>query len=202
MYFFPRNLNQTHSYPHCKKSHSTYTYYMNFKLIFSTFLALILLALISFLLYQKFSVTTIEYSGLGALDNNQLEVKKDIIVKSESLDSDVIEFVQRKITGGGINPGWVISLLETQPNIFTGRVIVDDGVYQHPVTLKEQVTNVFVGEMKSKDKKSEIFTLNKEDKNCSDEENNLYEYTLTGTYGGTSFSGCGGTVLVISPDSE
>lgn len=165
------------------------------KNILVTTIAFICLVIILIGVYQKFSITTVSYSGLGESDPQQFEVKKDILVSNEVLNSDKIEFVQRSITGGGINPGWVISLLETQPNIFTGRVIVDDGVYQHPVTLKEEVSNVFIGEMKSVDGTKEVFNMKKTDMACTDEEGNVLEYTLTGSYGATQFSGCGGEVI-------
>ena len=150
-------------------------------------------------MYKKYTVKTVEYTGLGESNEPQMvEVKKDVLVTGEVLNSDKIEFAQRKITGGGTNPGWVISLLETQPNIFTGRVIVDDGVYQHPVTLKEEVANVFVGEMKGVNGGKEIFSMKKQDKNCTDEEKNIFEYSLSGTYGATQFSGCGGDVVKVA----
>lgn len=149
-------------------------------------------------MYQKFSVKTVEYTGLGESAPQVYEVKKDIIVTDNILNSDRIEFIQRKITGGGVNPGWVISLLETQPNVFTGRVIVDDGVYQHPVTVREEVTNIFVGEMKSVSDKKEVFSMKKQNEDCKDEEGNIFEYTLSGSYGATQFSGCGGEVLKIA----
>lgn len=169
---------------------------INYKAYFSTAVAIICIAIISFVLYQKYSEKTVAYTGLGESDTAQpVEVKKDIVVTSEVLNSDTIQFVQRKITGGGINPGWVISLLETQPNVFTGRVIVDDGVYQHPVTVKEQVTNIFVGQMKDVNGKETLFSMKKTDQNCTDGEGNIYEYSLSGTYGATQFSGCGGNVL-------
>lgn len=168
---------------------------MNYKYILTSMFAFICLCIICFGLYKKFSVTTVAYTGLGDSEAQQVVVKKDIIVTSEILNSDKIEFVQRKLTGGGINPGWVISLLETQPNVFTGRVIVDDGVYQHPVTLKEVVTNIFVGEMKSSNGKTEVFSLKKNEQACTDDEKNIFEYTLTGAYGATQFSGCGGDVI-------
>jgi hypothetical protein len=164
--------------------------------VFSTIIAIICIGIITFFLYGKYSEITVEYTGLGSSDESEtVTVKKDILVTSDVRNSDKIEFIQRKITGGGTNPGWVISLLETQPNIFTGRVIVDDGVYQHPVTVKEEVTDIFVGEMKSKDGKKEIFSMKKQNKNCKDEDGNIFEYTLSGTYGATQFSGCGGNVL-------
>jgi predicted metal-dependent peptidase len=169
---------------------------LNRNTIISTIIAVICLGVITFFLYGKYSVKTVEYTGLGSSDNSEeVVVKKDIIVTSDVRNSDKIEFTQRKITGGGTNPGWVISLLETQPNIFTGRVIVDDGVYQHPVNVKEEVTDIFVGEMKSKTGKKEIFSMKKQNKSCKDEEGNIFEYTLSGTYGATQFSGCGGDVL-------
>ncbi len=172
---------------------------MNTKNILITIIAFVCLAIIIFTLYKKSSVKTVEYTGLGESSQVQnLEPKKDVIVTSEILNSDKIEFVQRKITGGGANPGWVISLLETQPNIFTGRVIVDDGVYQHPVTLKEEVANVFVGEMKGVNGGKEVFSMKKQDKNCTDEEGNIFEYSLSGAYGATQFSGCGGDVVKVS----
>jgi hypothetical protein len=160
-----------------------------------TLIAFIALLTIGYIFYDKYSVTTVSYTGLGDSVLEPVEVKKDIIITSENPDSEKLEFVQRKITGGGDNPGWVISLLETQPNIFTGRVIVDDGVYQHPVTLKEQVTNIFVGEMKGVGNTKEIFTLKKENKECTDPDGSLFEYSLSGTYGATAFSGCGGDLL-------
>lgn len=169
---------------------------MSNKLIFSLFIPLLFAVLIGYFLYSKYNVTTVSYSGLGeSTYENILTAKQDIIVTDEVRNSEKIEFVQRKITGGGINPGWVISLLETQPNIFTGRVIVDDGVYQHPVTLKEEVTNIFVGEMKSLTGRKDIFSMRKDNKECTDEEGNIFEYTLSGTYGATQFAGCGGDVL-------
>lgn len=161
--------------------------------------AITCIIIISFFVYQKYSTKTVEYTGLGqSTEDVKLEVKKDIVINDQKADSDVIEFTQRKINGGGVNPGWVISLIETQPNVFTGRVIVDDGVYQHPVTLKEEVTNIFVGDMKSKEGKREVFSMKKIATQCTDDENNLYEYSLTGFYGATQFSGCGGQVLRIA----
>lgn len=164
-------------------------------ILISSFVAIVCILIISFGMYRKYSSSEINYFGLGESGQTQIEVKKDVIFKEGSVNSDTIEFVQRKITGGGTNPGWVISLLETQPNIFTGRVIVDDGVYQHPVTLREEVTNVFVGEMKSTNGTKEIFSMKKQDTNCTDEEGNIFEYSLSGTYGATQFSGCGGNVV-------
>lgn len=168
---------------------------INMKNIVATTVAVICILIIGFILYQKYSVKTVEYTGLGESVPEQVEVKKDILVTSQTLASDKIEFIQRKITGGGVNPGWVISLLETQPNIFTGRVIVDDGVYQHPVTLKEEATNIFVGEMKGVNKESQVFSMRKQDKTCKDGEGNFFEYSLTGAYGATQFSGCGGDLI-------
>lgn len=165
---------------------------------FVTGIALIILLVLVVALYQKYSTTTVSYTGLGDSDPVQVEVKKDIIVSDEKIDSDKIEFVQRKITGGGSNPGWVISLLETQPNVFTGRVIVDDGVYQHPVTLKEAATNIFVGNMKSKNGSTEVFSMKKVDKSCTDEEGNVFQYQLSGMYGATQFNGCGGTATKVA----
>jgi hypothetical protein len=174
---------------------------MNFfssKLLLGLAIPLILTIGIGYIFYDKYSVTTVEYSGLGeSTYENILAAKKDIVVTDEIRNSEKIEFVQRKITGGGINPGWVISLLETQPNIFTGRVIVDDGVYQHPVTLKEEVTNILVGEMKGVQGKVEIFSMRKDNKECTDERGNIYEYSLSGTYGATQFVGCGGEAIKI-----
>ena len=164
--------------------------------IIGTVIPIILAIIIGYIFYQKYNVTTVSYSGLGeSTYENNLVAKKDIIVTDEVRNSEKIEFVQRKITGGGINPGWVISLLETQPNIFTGRVIVDDGVYQHPVTLKEEVTNILVGEMKGVNGKKDIFSMRKDNNECTDEEGNIFEYGLSGTYGATQFSGCGGSVI-------
>lgn len=175
---------------------------MNFlskNLLIGTIVPLILALVIGYIFYDKYSVTTVSYSGLGeSTYENILAAKQDIIVTDEVRNSEKIEFVQRKITGGGINPGWVISLLETQPNVFTGRAIIDDGLYQHPVTLKEEVTNILVGEMKSVDKKVEIFSMRKDNKECTDEEGNIFEYGLSGTYGATQFAGCGGEVLKIA----
>jgi len=171
---------------------------MNTKNILITFVASVCLLIIIFVTYQKYSTITIEYTGLGESLPVQQEVKTDIIISENVLNSDKIEFVQRKITGGGVNPGWVISLLETQPNIFTGRVIVDDGVYQHPITVKEEIVNVFIGEMKSVNKKNELFSMKKQDKECIDEEGNIFEYSLSGTYGATQFSGCGGEVKKVA----
>lgn len=171
----------------------------NSKLILGTIIPLVLLLIIGYIFWNKYSVTTVSYSGLGeSTYNNILAAKTDIIVTDEIRNSEKIEFVQRKITGGGIHPGWVISLLETQPNIFTGRVIVDDGVYQHPVTLREEVTNILVGDMKGINNKTEIFSIRKDTKECTDEEGNIYEYGLSGTYGATQFSGCGGDVIKIA----
>lgn len=164
--------------------------------VVGTIIPLVLALIIGYIFYDKYSTTTVSYSGLGeSTYENILAAKQDIIVTDEIRNSEKIEFVQRKITGGGINPGWVISLLETQPNVFTGRAIIDDGLYQHPVILKEEVTNIFVGEMKSIDKKVEIFSLRKDNKECTDEEDYIYEYGLSGTYGATQFAGCGGVVL-------
>ena len=172
---------------------------MNLKNTLITTIAFVCLVIIVFVMYKKYTVKTVEYTGLGESNEPQMvEVKKDVLVTGEVLNSDKIEFAQRKITGGGTNPGWVISLLETQPNIFTGRVIVDDGVYQHPVTLKEEVANVFVGEMKGVNGGKEIFSMKKQDKNCTDEEKNIFEYSLSGTYGATQFSGCGGDVVKVA----
>ncbi len=173
---------------------------MNTKNILITLVAFVCLIIILFAMYRKSSIQTIAYSGLGESENSRVvEVKKDILITdNDILNSDKIQFVQRKIMGGGSNPGWVISLLETQPNIFTGRVIVDDGIYQHPVTLKEDVTNVFVGEMKGVNGGKEVFSMKKQDKNCIDEEGNIFEYTLSGAYGATQFSGCGGDVVKVS----
>ena len=169
---------------------------MNTKNIFVTLIAFVCLVIIIFILYKKSSTTSVQYNGLGESEYiPQVEVKKDILITNEVLNSDKIEFVQRKITGGGTNPGWVISLLETQPNIFTGRVIVDDGVYQHPVILKEEVTNVYIGEMKGVNGGSEVFSMKRQNQNCTDEEKNIFEYTLSGAYGATQFSGCGGDVI-------
>jgi hypothetical protein len=169
---------------------------MNSKTIFVvSAIAIICIIIIFFGLYQKYATGEVAYTGLGESTLQQVEVKKDIIVTDSKINSDKIEFVQRKITGGGTNPGWVISLLETQPNVFTGRVIVDDGVYQHPVTLREEVSNVFVGEMKGVNGGKEIFSMKKQDANCTDEEGNIFEYSLSGTYGATQFSGCGGDVV-------
>lgn len=161
-----------------------------------TSIAVICLLIIIFSLYKKYSVITVDYTGFAVGENiESYDLKREITVSNELLNSDKIEFVQRTITGGGVNPGWVISLLETQPNIFTGRVIVDDGVYQHPVTLKEEVANVFVGEMKSKDGTKDVFTMRKTEKECKDDEGNIFLYTLTGVYGATQFLGCGGDIL-------
>ncbi len=171
---------------------------LSLKNILITIVLMTILFSVSLFTYNKYSSSesSIAYTGLGqSSDQNEYVVKRDIVVTSAILNSDKIEFVQRKITGGGVNPGWVISLLETQPNVFTGRVIVDDGVYQHPVTVKEEVTNIFVGEMKSKDGKKETFSMKKSLQNCKDEEKNLFEYSLTGTYGATQFLGCGGNIL-------
>lgn len=160
-------------------------------------IGIICIFIIAFIIYKKNSSISIEYTGLGESSAEFQTANKDIIFATENyiLNSDNIEFIQRKITGGGSNPGWVISLLETQPNVFTGRVIVDDGVYQHPVTLKEETQNVFLGVMTNRDGRKDTFSMQKVDKNCVDEEKNILEYTLTGAYGATQFSGCGGLTL-------
>lgn len=169
---------------------------MSIKFLLGTIIPLIIAIIIGFFLYQKYSTVTVSYSGLGesTLENN-LTARQDIEITDEIRNSEKIEFVQRKITGGGINPGWVISLLETQPNVFTGRVIVDDGVYQHPVTLNEEVANILVGDMKGVSGKRDIFSMRKDDNDCKDEEGNVFEYGLSGTYGATQFAGCGGALL-------
>ena len=178
--------------------YNSYSNLYSYRLIIGTIIPLILAIIIGYVFYQKYNVTTVSYSGLGeSTYENNITAKQDIIVTDEIRNSEKIEFVQRKITGGGINPGWVISLLETQPNVFTGRAIVDDGVYQHPVILREEVTNIFVGDMKSVQGKKEIFSMRRDNKECTDEDGNVFEYGLSGTYGATQFSGCGGEVLKI-----
>ena len=51
--------------------------------------------------------------------------------------------------------------------------------------------------MKSVQGKKEIFSMRRDNKECTDEDGNVFEYGLSGTYGATQFSGCGGEVLKI-----
>jgi hypothetical protein len=168
---------------------------MNWKYFTIFFVALSSLGVIVSIIYLRNFTDSVSYKGLGESESQMYDVRKEIIVMDTFLNSDKIEFVQRKITGGGVNPGWVISLLETQPKIFTGRVIVDDGVYQHPVTLEEVTPNIFTGEMRSPNGKKDLFSMKKIDGDCVDEEKNIFEYSLTGVYGAKPFSGCGGEVI-------
>ncbi len=174
---------------------------MNLKYFFTIFVSVSTLFLLTIYFYKKESVLTVSYSGISfdaehfATGSRALFAQTISIVSDEVKQADKILFSQREITGGGNGPGWVISLLESQPNIFTGRVIIDDGVYQYPVTLVEAQTNILVGNMKSVTGTKESLTLKKEDRTCTDEEGNNFEYTLTGFYGKTEIKGCGGKLL-------
>ena len=174
---------------------------MNYKTFLSVFVSIFVVFFLGIYFYDKASVKTVSYSGISseaehfATGSRAIFAQTIVIVPDEVKQSEKIIFNQRKITGGGKNPGWVISLLETQPNIFTGRVIVDDGVYQHPVTLVEGPPNILIGEMKSVTGSKEVLNLKKEDLECKDEEGNTFEYSLSGFYGKTQISGCGGSVI-------
>ncbi len=174
---------------------------MNFKIIVPIFVTVLVTFFLGLYFYDKATIKTVSYTGISleaenfATGSRALFAQSIVIVPDEVKRADKIVFSQRKITGGGNTPGWAISLLETQPNVFTGRVIIDDGVYQHPVALVENPPNILSGTMKSVSGGKEVLNLKKIDSECVDSEGNVFQYTLTGLYGKTEISGCGGNVI-------
>jgi hypothetical protein len=158
----------------------------------------ILGVLILFLISYIFGINDndqIKYLGADTQNGNtEAQIQEKINAKIIENSTQEVEFTPRVISGGGSN--WVISLLETQPKMFSGKILYENGLKNSDITLEEN-NFVLVGEVKSKSSIENI-RLELITGECTDEEKNIYEYGLKGTIGNKSINGCGGKAVHVN----
>jgi hypothetical protein len=100
-------------------------------------------------------------------------------------------FTSRSISGGG--DSWLISISESQPKVFTGKLFTNTGVDNYTLFVQEE-NGFFAGEAKSmKDAKNvKPFTMQKTDTECKDTDGAIYEYSLEIAFNEQKLTGCGG----------
>ncbi len=119
-------------------------------------------------------------------------------IQTENINPKIIEdtstsinFTPRKLAGGGEN--WVLALLETQPNTFTGKIIYENGLKNYDILVDEK-NEIYLGQVQTKDRLQDI-RFEKTTKECKDVEGNTFDSTLNGSVGNTILKGCGGNTL-------
>jgi hypothetical protein len=175
---------------------------LNIKKILAAVLSIILLLAIAFYSYQLSKPQEAKYTGTESAplsSNSEMErvITKDGQYKNIIVANDP-SFEPRIVSGGGEKPlGWLISVTETQPKVFTGKLLYRGGIETYDLFIQEQ-DYFFTGQAKSvKDKLVKEFSMQREDKLCKDSEGNTYEYTLVASFLGSNLSGCGGTVVEV-----
>jgi hypothetical protein len=175
------------------------------KKILAGTLSVLLLITIAFYSYRLSRPETSTYIGssdsvyTSQATNTKVETVTDSSgqTKSVSVANDP-SFEPRTMTGGGDKPlGWLMSVTESQPNVFTGKLLYKEGTETYSLFLQE-AAGFFTGEAKSaKDKSVKDFSMQRQNTLCKDAEGNTYEYTFIASFDGTNLNGCGGTVLEV-----
>lgn len=175
---------------------------MDIKKTLAIILAILLFAGIVYYALQLSQPQSSQYSGLKddtattQVQNGQIEqiTGANGQVKNIQVATDPA-FNPRSLAGGG--DGWLVSVTESQPKIFTGRLLYNNGVENYNVFLQEQ-DGFFTGDAKKADGTKAELSLQKQAQSCTDKENNTFEYTLVATFQGGVLNGCGGSVISTS----
>lgn len=151
-----------------------------------------------FLIYTFFNGDTnnniVKYLGSDTKDSQNNSITNNNVAPKVIETTSDIAFTPRVIAGGGSD--WVVSLLETQPKIFTGKVLYDNGLKNSEIALDEN-NNILTGVVKTLTG-IENARLEMTIGNCTDTDGNVYEYNLNGSIGQTNLKGCGGKAIKVN----
>lgn len=170
-----------------------------FKTFAAVIVAVLLLLTIAFYVNKMSAPQTADYNVVG--QDTQVQTNSEI-TQTQTDSGKVLNveegkpFTARAISGGGENPGWLLSISETQPKVFTGKLLANEGVETYSLFVQEE-SDFFAGEAKDiKDaSKVKTITIQKSAGECKDSEGTNYEFNLSINFDGKTMNGCGGKVI-------
>ncbi len=171
----------------------------NFKKLLAMCFAVMLL--IAIIIYGLNVARNSNYLNNNTNNNNQVntgENKDNINIENNTeAKPGIVEegtaFTSRSVSGGGDTPGWLISVNETQPNVFTGKLLANEGVNTYELFVQEQ-DGFFTGDAKNKNEVKK-FSFQKTIEACKDKDGNTFEYSLKASFDGKVLNGCGGSAV-------
>lgn len=172
---------------------------MNLKRILAIILAIILFVVILVLALRLGASESSNYSGLSntqATTTPQGNV--ETVVTSDGQTKNLVvandpAFNPRSFTAGGA--GWLLSVTESQPKVFTGKLLANSGVDTYTIFL-QQAGNFYTGDATSaKTNTKSEFSIQVQDGICKDEEGVSYEYGVVALFQNQTLNGCGGSVV-------
>lgn len=141
-------------------------------------------------------------SYAGVTSNNQTPqataANTETIVDANGQQKNIVvandpAFNPRSFTAGG--DGWLLSVTESQPKVFTGKLLANNGVDTYDLFLQE-ANNFYTGDAKSrKDGAKSEFSIQKQDGQCKDKEGTTFEYGVVALFQNQTLNGCGGNVV-------
>jgi hypothetical protein len=169
----------------------------NLKKIIGVLIVIFLFIIIIFYSYKINTNNNNQY--IGSKDNDLIKKENTLNNEEVNITGTVQEgtpFSSRNISGGGEKPGWLISVSETQPKVFTGKLFTNEGIEMYNLFMQEE-NNFLAGEAKSSKNPNDIqaLTMQKTDGSCLDSEKNFFEYKLSINFKGETLNGCGGKAV-------
>ena len=162
-------------------------------------LAILLFLGILFVTINLVSPQSANYSGAkDTLQTQQpigsLETVTDTSGQQKSLVvANDPSFNPTSFTAGG--DGWLLSVTESQPKVFTGKLLANNGIDTYDIFLQE-ADSFYTGDAKSrKDGAKSEFSIQKQDRQCKDKEGTTFEYSVTALFQNQTLNGCGGNVV-------
>lgn len=176
---------------------------MNIQKIIVGILAILLFLGIVFFVMRLSSSDQSDYTGLKNETVNvaQPQGSTETVVGADGQAKTVVvandpAFDPRSLTAGG--DGWLLSVTESQPKVFTGKLLYNSGVETFDIFLQE-ADNFYTGDAKSrKDGVKSEFSLQKQAGVCKDTEGTSYEYSMVALFHNQTLNGCGGSVVSTS----
>lgn len=171
---------------------------MDIKKISAVILSLLLLLGIIYLAFNLTQPQNVEYVGLKNDTAATPADTSETIVGADGQQKNIVvandpAFNPRSFTAGG--DGWLLSVTESQPKVFTGKLLANNGVETFDIFLQE-ADNFYTGDAKSrKDGAKSEFSIQKQDGQCKDKEGTTFEYSVTALFQNQTINGCGGNVV-------
>jgi hypothetical protein len=173
---------------------------MNFKKILIALLAMVLLLGIVFVLVQVMGQPdSASYTGAKDVTATQSQTSNtETIVGADGQSKNIVvandpAFSPRSFTAGG--DGWLLSVTESQPKVFTGKLLANNGIDTYDIFLQE-ADNFYTGDAKSrKDGAKSEFSIQKQAGQCKDKEGTTFEYGVVALFQNQTLNGCGGSVV-------
>lgn len=173
---------------------------MNIQKVLAILLAIVLLLGIVFTVVSMTQPESSTYSGAKDSTTTQAtpQGSTETVVGADGQTKSVMvandpAFNPRSFTAGG--DGWLLSVTESQPNVFTGKLLSNNGVDTYDIFL-QHADNFYTGDAKSrKDGTKSEFSIQKQDGQCKDKEGTTFEYGVVALFQNQTLNGCGGNVV-------